>query len=186
MVCLIFGMSANYNYRHNMEHMVYIASGSNLENREANLSIAVESMPPEVIPVACSPVYQTPPWGFVDQPAFLNQVIKAKTDLKPEELLGFLKQLEKEIGRESTFQYGPRLIDLDILFYDELIFNSPELIIPHPQIPERAFVLVPLSDIAPDYFHPVLLVSVNDLVAGVDVDGIEWFSSGECGKMEEK
>ena len=168
-----------------MQHTVYIALGSNLENRESNLRIAVESMHPEVAPVDCSPVYQTQPWGFVDQPAFLNQVIRAKTDLEPEELLGFLKQLEKEIGRELTFQYGPRLIDLDILFYDELIFKTLELTIPHPQIPERAFVLVPLSDIAPDYFHPVLLVSVNELVSGVDIDGIEWFSSGDCGKMEE-
>jgi len=168
-----------------MQHTVYIALGSNLENRESNLRIAVESLYPEVVPVSCSPVYQTPPWGFVDQPAFLNQVIWAKTDLKPDELLGFLKQLEKEIGRKLSFPYGPRLIDLDILFYDDLIFNSPELVIPHPQMPERAFVLVPLSDIAPDYLHPVLLVSVNDLVSGVNVEGIEWFSSGDCGKMEE-
>ena len=168
-----------------MEHTVYIALGSNLENRESNLRIAVGSMYPEVVPVACSQVYQTPPWGFVDQPAFLNQVIRAKTDLKPDELLAFLKQLEKEIGRKLTFQYGPRLIDLDILFYDDLILNSPELVIPHPQMPERAFVLVPLTDIAPDYLHPVLLVSVNDLVSGVNVEGIEWFSSGDCGKMEE-
>ena len=78
------------------------------------------------------------------------------------------------------------MIDLDILFYDELIINTPELKIPHPQIPERAFVLVPLSDIAPDLIHPVLLVSINNLVAGVDADGIEWYSSGDCGKMEEK
>ena len=186
MVCLIYRMSEINNYWEDMEHTVYLALGSNLENREANLSTAIESMPPEVIPVACSPAYKTPPWGFVDQPAFLNQVIKAKTDLTPKELLGFIKQLERKIGREPTFQYGPRLIDLDILFYDELLINTPELKIPHPQIPERAFVLVPLSDIAPDLIHPVLLVSINDLVAGVDVDGIEWFSSGDCGKMEEK
>jgi len=178
-------MRAKKNNRVDMEHTAYIALGSNLEDRAANLRIAVMSMPPKVVPVDCSPVYQTQPWGFEDQPPFLNQVIKARTNLKPEDLLGFLKQLETEIGRIHTFQYGPRLIDLDILFFDELIINSSDLEIPHPRIQDRAFVLVPLSDIAPDYLHPVLKVPVMDLVSGVDVDGIDWFSSGDCGKMVE-
>jgi 2-amino-4-hydroxy-6-hydroxymethyldihydropteridine diphosphokinase len=168
-----------------MEHTAYIALGSNLEDRAANLRTAVRSMPPEVVPVDCSPVYQTPPWGFENQPPFLNQVIKARTNLKPEDLLGFLKQLEKVIGRKQTFRYGPRLIDLDILFFDELIINSSDLKIPHPRMQDRAFVLVPLSEIAPDYLHPVLLVPVRDLVSVIDIDGIDWFSSGDCGKMVE-
>jgi 2-amino-4-hydroxy-6-hydroxymethyldihydropteridine diphosphokinase len=168
-----------------MEHTVYIALGSNLEDRVANLRNAVMSMPPKVEPLECSPIYQTPPWGFEDQPPFLNQVIKAKTNLKPEGLLQFLKQLEVEIGRKRTFRFGPRLIDIDILFFDELIINSPDLKIPHPQMQYRGFVLVPLSDIAPDYSHPALRVTVKDLVSCVDADGIDWFSSGDCGKMEE-
>ena len=167
-----------------MNNTVYIALGSNIENREENLSLAIELMPPDVIPVSCSPVYQTPPWGFIDQPAFLNQVVKAKTDLEPEDLLQYLNKLENKIGRQPTFQYGPRQIDLDILFYNDIVFDSPCLTIPHPRIAERAFVLVPLADIAADYTHPKLLVPVNELLDGVNVEGIDWYSSGVCGKME--
>jgi 2-amino-4-hydroxy-6-hydroxymethyldihydropteridine diphosphokinase len=84
------------------------------------------------LPRASSPVYQTAPWGFSDQPDYLNQVIEAGTDLEPLELLRYLKALEIRLGRETTFRYGPRKIDLDILFYDDLILDTPELEIPIP------------------------------------------------------
>lgn len=168
-----------------MNNIVYIALGSNLENREANLRSAIKLMPPDIIPLVCSPVYQTDPWGFVDQPAFLNQVIKVKTDLAPEELLQYLKWIEQEVGRTPTFRYGPRKIDLDILFYNDMVYDSPSLTIPHPRIVERAFVLVPLSDIAPNYKHPTLLISIKEMSADLDHESIEWFSPGDCGKMEE-
>lgn len=168
-----------------MKNIVYIALGSNLENRAANLRLAIKLMSPDVIPLVCSPVYQTSPWGFIDQPAFLNQVIKAKTDLAPEDLLQYLKTIEKEVGRIPTFRYGPRKIDLDIIFYNDIVYDSPSLTIPHARIAERAFVLVPLSDIAPEYTHPTLSVTVNEMLADLDVEGIEWYSSGVCGKMEE-
>jgi 2-amino-4-hydroxy-6-hydroxymethyldihydropteridine diphosphokinase len=167
-----------------MKNIVYIALGSNLENREANLRSAIKLMPPDITPMVCSPVYQTAPWGFVDQPAFLNQVVKVKTDLAPEDLLQYLKWIEQEVGRKPTFRYGPRKIDLDILFYNDMVYDSPSLTIPHPRIAERAFVLVPLSDIAPDYTHPTLLISINEMLADLDDEGIEWFSPGDCGKMD--
>jgi len=155
-----------------MNQTVYIALGTNLGERLANLRKAIESMPPKITVLAESHVYETPPWGFEDQPAFLNLVVKAETELEPEPLLKYLKQLEVELGREQNFRWGPRLIDLDILFYDDLVLDSPPLVIPHPRLHERAFVLVPLADVAPDLIHPVFQRSVSDLLAEVDTQGI--------------
>ncbi|MFL7869398.1 MAG: 2-amino-4-hydroxy-6-hydroxymethyldihydropteridine diphosphokinase [Anaerolineales bacterium] len=158
-----------------MNHTVYIALGTNLGNRLANLRAAIQAMPPEIQVLAESHVYETPPWGYEEQPAFLNMVIKAETKLEPEPLLKRLKQLEVELGREQNFRWGPRLIDLDILFYDDLVLDSPPLVIPHPRLHERAFVLVPLADIAPNYIHPVLDRPVRELLAQVNAEGIERF-----------
>lgn len=155
-----------------MNHTVYIALGTNLGDRRANLRAAIESMPPEIHVLAESHVYETPPWGYKDQPAFLNMVIKAQTDLEPEPLLKYLKQLEVELGRKQNFRWGPRLIDLDILFYDDLALDSPPLVIPHPRLHERAFVLVPLIDVAPDLIHPALHKSIRELLAEADTQGI--------------
>jgi 2-amino-4-hydroxy-6-hydroxymethyldihydropteridine diphosphokinase len=169
-----------------VNNIIYIALGSNLEDREENLGTAIAAMPPDIIPLVCSPIYETPPWGYIDQPAFLNQVIKAKTDLEPEKLLRYLIELEEKVGRQPTFRYGPRKIDLDILFYNNIVVDMPGLTIPHPRIQERAFVLVPLSDVAPNLTHPILSQTVTEMLGNVDAAGIEWFSAGVCGKMEEK
>jgi 2-amino-4-hydroxy-6-hydroxymethyldihydropteridine diphosphokinase len=158
-----------------MNHITYIALGTNLGDRLANLRAAIRSMPPEIIVLAESHVYETPPWGYENQPAFLNMVIKAETGLEPKALLAYLKQIEVELGREQNFRWGPRLIDLDILFYDDLVFDTPPLVIPHPRLQERAFVLVPLADVAPDLVHPVFHRSVSDLLIDVDVQGITHF-----------
>jgi 2-amino-4-hydroxy-6-hydroxymethyldihydropteridine diphosphokinase len=155
-----------------MDHSVYIALGTNLGDRRANLRAAIRSLPPKVIVMAESHIYETPPWGYEDQPAFLNMVVKAQTDLEPEPLLAYLKQIEVELGREQNFRWGPRLIDLDILFYDDLVIDSASLMIPHPRLHERAFVLVPLKDIAPDLLHPVLRRNIQELLAEVDTQGI--------------
>ena len=160
-----------------MNHTVYIALGTNLGERKANLRAAITSMPPEVNVLAESHVYETPPWGYEDQPAFLNMVVKAETGLEPEPLLTYLKQIEAELGREQNFRWGPRLIDLDILFYDDLIIESPPLVIPHPRLHERGFVLVPLADVAADYVHPVLGEFVWELLSKADVSGIEPLSA---------
>jgi 2-amino-4-hydroxy-6-hydroxymethyldihydropteridine diphosphokinase len=124
---------------------------------------------------AKSRVYETPPWGFEEQPKFLNQVVKANTYLDPEPLLKHLKRLEVALGRQESFPNGPRLIDIDLLFYDDLVVNKPSLVIPHPRLHERGFVLLPLMDIAPNLVHPVQQKTVQELVALVNVEGIEKF-----------
>ena len=107
-----------------------------------------------------------------NQPAFLNMAVKCETALEPESLLKRLKQLEVQLGRERSFRWGPRLIDIDILFYDDLILKSKSLIIPHPRLQERAFVLVPLADIAPSFVHPVLKETIKELLSSVDTNDI--------------
>lgn len=151
-----------------MEHIVYLALGSNLGSRLSNLRNAISNLTPQMEVKKKSPVYETPPWGFKDQPAFLNQVVMAETYLEPETLLAHLKRLETVLGREPSFPNGPRLIDIDILFYDNIMVDSPPLVIPHPRLHQRAFVLAPLNDIAPDLVHPVLGRVVSDLLLDVD------------------
>jgi 2-amino-4-hydroxy-6-hydroxymethyldihydropteridine diphosphokinase len=146
-----------------MSHTVYIALGTNLGDRLKTLKDAIAHLPPMVLPLAASPVYQTAPWGYSDQPDYLNQVIEAETGLKPIDLLKYLKELEVRLGRRPTFRYGPRVIDMDILFYDDLLLETPELVIPHPRLHERDFVLVPLADLAPNKYHPVLGKTVGEL-----------------------
>ncbi len=160
-----------------MQHIAYIALGTNLGDRSANLRAALEAFPPDVRVLAESHVYETPPWGYSDQPAFLNMAVRAETDLEPGALLGYLKQLEAQLGREPTFRNGPRRIDLDILFYDDLVLDEPGLSIPHLRLHERAFVLVPLADLAPDLRHPVLNQTVFELLAPLDVSGIQRYQT---------
>lgn len=152
--------------------IVYLALGSNLGNRLTNLRAAVEALRPEVLVLAESGIYETPPWGYTEQPAFLNMALKAETNLEPRALLKHLKDIEAGLGREKGFRYGPRKIDLDILFYEDLIFNEETLVIPHPRLQERAFVLVPLADVGADITHPVLHKTVAEMLAGVDAGAI--------------
>jgi len=156
-----------------VNHTVYIALGTNLGERLDNLRAAIQSMPPEVNILAESHIYETPPWGYEDQPAFLNMVVIAETNLEPEPLLKYLKQLEVELGRESNFRWGPRLIDLDILFYDDLVIDTPPLVTPHPRLHERAFVLVPLMDVSPNLVHPVIGKKISALLAEMDTQEIK-------------
>jgi 2-amino-4-hydroxy-6-hydroxymethyldihydropteridine diphosphokinase len=158
------------------EHIVYLALGTNLGDRAANLRLAIASLTPQMEVKAKSYVYETPPWGYAEQPSFLNQVVKARTYLDPEPLLGHLKRLEVALGRTESFRNGPRLIDIDILFYDDLVLNQPSLVIPHPRLHERGFVLLPLMDIDPDLVHPVRKQSIRELAAASDTSGIERFA----------
>lgn len=155
-----------------MNHIVYLSLGSNLENRAANLKQAISMLPPQMRVTSKSAVYETPPWGYLDQENFLNQVVEATTYLEPEPLLKHLKRLEVALGRKASFRYGPRLIDIDILFYDDLVFESPALTIPHPNVHERGFVLMPMMDIAPDFLHPVQKKSIRELIALCSTAGI--------------
>jgi 2-amino-4-hydroxy-6-hydroxymethyldihydropteridine diphosphokinase len=155
-----------------MDHTIYLSLGSNLGDRAANLKQAIASLPPQMAVKGRSKVYETPPWGYTEQDAFLNQVVVATTYLEPETLLKHLKRLEVALGRKATFRYGPRLIDLDILFYDDLVMETPSLTIPHPHLQERGFVLLPLMDIAPDHVHPVTKRSIREMIALCNTEGI--------------
>lgn len=166
-----------------MHHTVYLGLGTNLGDRLSNLKTAVATMQPHIVPDDCSAIYETPPWGYEDQPAFLNQAVRGRTGLAPLELLERLKKIEARMGREPDVRYGPRIIDLDILFYDHMILESERLAIPHPHLAERAFVLVPLADLKPELRHPLLNKTVRDLLAEVDTAGIKWYAPGECGKI---
>ncbi len=161
-----------------MNHTVYIALGTNLGDRLENLRAALDALAPKVHILAKSAIYETPPWGVTDQPAFLNMVVKAASALEPGGLLDFLKALETGLGRVPSFRNGPRLIDLDILFFDDLVVDTAPLVIPHPRLHERAFVLVPLADVAPELVHPLLGVSVARLLETVDRRGVEIFRAG--------
>jgi 2-amino-4-hydroxy-6-hydroxymethyldihydropteridine diphosphokinase len=156
-------------------HIVYLALGTNLGDRMENLRRAIAALPPAVLVTTISPVYETPPWGYTDQPAFLNMALTGETENSPSDLIAFLKNLETELGREKTFRNGPRLIDIDILFYDDLRLDEPGLVIPHPRLHERAFVLVPLNDIAPNLIHPELGRAVRDLLKDVDAKGVDFY-----------
>ena len=159
---------------------VFISLGSNQGDRLANLRAAVQSMSSKVIPLACSSVYETSPWGYLDQPMFLNQVIQAQTELKPHALLAFLKGIEAELGRQPTFRYGPRLIDLDILLYEGVHLDTPTLKIPHPKLEQRVFVLRPLAELKPDLRLPFSGATVSERLAQIEETGVKYYAPGDC------
>ncbi len=161
-----------------MEHTVFLSLGSNIGDRLANLRSAMALLSPDIHPLAQSSIYETEPWGYSDQPTFLNLVWEGSTQLDPLNLLSHLKQVENTLGRKETFRFGPRLIDLDILFYDDLVIDTPTLTIPHSRISERAFVLVPLAEIAPDFYHPVLKTTIQQLLSKVDTSGVKIYPPG--------
>ena len=144
---------------------VFIGIGSNLGNRETHCSNAINLLIESGISVLKrSAMIETKPWGVTDQPVFLNMVIEIETGLQPHELLTLLKKTERAVGRTDTVRWGPRVIDLDILLYDDSVLKTPDLEIPHPLMSEREFVLRPLAEIAPDIIHPVLRKSIKTLV----------------------
>jgi GTP cyclohydrolase-4 len=147
---------------------VYLGLGSNLGNRQHNLEKAVELLAKEINIIKLSPLYETDPVGYREQPRFLNAVCEAATSLSPEELLSLAKKVEVTIGRIPSFRNAPRPIDIDILFYGNEIINLPELTIPHPRLEERAFVLVPLAQIAPELVHPVTYEVVGEMARTVE------------------
>lgn len=153
-------------------HTVYLGLGANLGDRQSNLVQALQLLRARVAIDQVSSAWETAPVGYTAQPNFINIVCRGSTDLTPDDLLRFIKQVEQRMGRLTTFRYGPRLIDIDILYYDELVLDQPGLVIPHPRMAERAFVLAPLAEIAPDLRHPLLGLSTAGLLAATDTAGV--------------
>jgi len=143
---------------------IFIALGTNLGDKSTNLKMAIEALGEHVHITAKSNLYETAPMYVNNQPAFLNMVVRAVTDLSPQELLRFLKKLEAELGREPTFRNGPRMIDLDILYFDDLLLDDENLQIPHLRISERSFVLCPLSDIFKNLSDPRTGKTVSNML----------------------
>lgn len=146
-------------------HLAYFGLGSNLGERDRNLQAALDALAAVVRLTAVSSVYDTAPLLVTDQPRFHNAACAGYTVLSPLDLLHRIKEVEQTLGRTESIRFGPRLIDIDLLFYDQRVIETPELTLPHPRLAERAFALAPLAEIAPDLLHPVLGVTVGALAA---------------------
>ncbi len=147
---------------------VYLSLGTNLGDRAGNLARAVTCLGELLDGLVLSPIYETAPWGPSDQPDFYNLCLRGETTLTAPALLPLLKGLERTLGRVGGGASGPHLIDIDLLFYDDLVIDAPGLRVPHPRIRGRAFVLIPLLDLVNDLQHPGLGCSIRELAAEVD------------------
>ncbi|MBT1702321.1 2-amino-4-hydroxy-6-hydroxymethyldihydropteridine diphosphokinase [Chryseosolibacter indicus] len=144
---------------------VYLSLGTNQGNRKENLNKALARIAQDIGKVTkLSSIYSTKPWGKKDQDDFLNQVILIETTFDPTNLLDKILNIERDLGRVREEKWGPRIIDIDVLFYGDVVINIPELTIPHPAIAERKFILIPLDEISPEYVHPLLNKKVRTLL----------------------
>ena len=143
--------------------VVFLGLGSNIGNKEDNINKALAFISELYIVKKISHLYVTEPVGNIKQEWFLNCVVEIQTDVDPKKLLSAVKSIERKLGRKKTVQNGPRIIDIDILFYGDHILKTKNLVIPHPSIQDRLFVLQPMMDINPDLIHPVLKRSIHEL-----------------------
>lgn len=152
----------------------YVALGSNLADPHQQVLDAFDALArlPRSELLACSHLYRTPPWGVVDQPWFVNAAARLETALAPPDLLAALQAIERRAGRVRGVRYGPRTLDLDLLYVEGVHSDDPQLTLPHPRIAERAFVLLPLAELAPDLVLPAR-GRVADLLAAADAEGCE-------------
>ncbi len=163
----------------------YLALGANVGNREANLRLALRGLLRLARVEAVSSLYETDPVGVPDQPPFYNAACRIQTGLEPRPLLRFLQNLEQEIGRRPGGpRFGPRPIDIDILLYEERVVDEEGLVIPHPRLADRAFVLVPLAEIAADASHPALGGTIGELLTAVGTKGVRRIASAGWSGIE--
>ena len=159
-----------------MGEKVFISIGSNLGNRAENCAKAIGLLSAKgtVAVIRRSSLYETRPWGKTGQGSFVNCVVEVDTGLPPGKLLGLLKGVESEMGRAPGERWGPRTIDLDIIFYGSRVLSEKDLEIPHPLMHERAFVLAPLAELAPGFVHPALKKTVSEILASLgDKEGVK-------------
>ena len=148
---------------------VYLGLGSNLGDRASNIARGLQMLEDSSSRVAASSLYETSPQGYADQPPFLNAACRIRTTLEPFELLAELNRIEAALGRRRSFPNAPRELDIDILLWGETVLDTPTLTVPHPRMAERAFVLVPLAEIAPGLTHPVLADTIEEMLQRLDV-----------------
>jgi 2-amino-4-hydroxy-6-hydroxymethyldihydropteridine diphosphokinase len=152
-----------------MNNGIFLLLGSNQGRSLEILQRTSEKIESDVGEILVrSAVYKTAAWGFTDQPDFYNQVLQIQSELPPEKLLAELMKIEASLGRQREEKWGPRTIDIDLLFYGRQMLNTPRLTLPHPGIPNRRFVLVPLTEIAPGWQHPVLEKTMSELLEACD------------------
>ncbi|RLA79279.1 MAG: 2-amino-4-hydroxy-6-hydroxymethyldihydropteridine diphosphokinase [Deltaproteobacteria bacterium] len=161
-----------------MDEVAFIGFGSNLGQKRSNCLRGLKALKahPQIELISLSSLYRTDPVGFVEQDWFINGVVEIKTSLSPRELLGLLKDIERASGRKETIRWGPRVLDLDLLLYGRRVIGEDYLQVPHPRMHERAFVLVPLVEIAPEAYHPCLGRTARELLEALgEVVGVEPF-----------
>ena len=163
----------------------YLGLGSNLGDREANMMQAMRLLLERLRVEQVSFLYETEPVGYLEQPRFLNAVCQVSTELTAEELLALAKDIEGRMGRVPSFPNVPRPIDIDILLYEDLILETPDLVIPHPRLTERAFVLVLLAELAPDLVHPVTGERISELAVRVGREGVQEYQSVQWTALKE-
>lgn len=142
---------------------IFLGLGANVGNKKRNVNLAIELLQEKVRDIKVAPIYESKPVGYKNQANFLNTAVMGFTDLSPLELLNFIKQIEVKVGRIKRFRWGPREIDIDILFYEDLIRQDNSIQIPHPRLHERDFVLKPLLDLESEFIHPVFKKSLSVL-----------------------
>jgi 2-amino-4-hydroxy-6-hydroxymethyldihydropteridine diphosphokinase len=146
------------------ESIAYVGAGTNVGDRAVNLRTAVAKIAEHTTVRACSSVYETEPVGYAEQREFWNMVIEVSTSLSPKRLLAHLISIEESMGRQRTFRNAPRIIDLDVLMYGDVVMDEPGLDLPHPRMTERAFVLMPLVELNPGLVHPVTREKLVDVL----------------------